>query len=253
MARNRSSHRWCSVGDGVLRNFAKLLGKHLSLFNKVAGLRKKETPKKDTLTRAFSCKFCKIFKNNFFTEQLWTTASWDINSKHYISARVNQKKIKSSRNYYLMWTCSKFWPTKNIFRKLWANESLITVCLQIYQELLSLTTFLRVHSNSKEVSCFSWQNTYPNSKTICHIKLKFFLSTKLLDNLLLAKYLISATAPLTLKQIFWKTNTFFKKMDYLIFSWKYWDWKRNISIQNFPARGQWGLKNGPITKNGCLQ
>ena len=66
-------------------------------------------------------------------------------------------------------------------------------CLQIYRQLLSLATFLRVHSNSKEVSYLSWQNTYPNLKTTCHIKLKFFLWTKLLENLLLAKYL---TAPL---------------------------------------------------------
>ena len=71
-------------------------------------------------------------------------------------------------------------------------------CLQIYRELLSLTTFLRVHSNWKEVSYLSWQNTYPNLKTACHIKLKFFLWTKLLGNLLLAKYLISVAAPLTL-------------------------------------------------------
>ena len=69
-------------------------------------------------------------------------------------------------------------------------------CLQIYRELLSLTTFLRVHSNSKEVSYLSWLNAYPNSKTTCHIKLKFFLWAKLLENLLLAKYLISVTAPL---------------------------------------------------------
>ena len=69
-------------------------------------------------------------------------------------------------------------------------------CLQIYRELLSLTTFLRVHSNSKEVSYLSRQNTYPNLKTTCHIKLKFFLWTKLLENLLLAKYLISVTSPL---------------------------------------------------------
>ena len=72
MVRNRSNHRRWSVG-GVLRNFAKYLGKHLCqsiLFNKVAGLRKKET-----LTRVFSCKFCKIFNNTFFTEHLWMTTS----------------------------------------------------------------------------------------------------------------------------------------------------------------------------------
>ena len=39
-------------------------------------------------------------------------------------------------------------------------------------------------------------NTYPNLKTTCHIKLKFFLWTKLLKNLLLAKYPISVAASL---------------------------------------------------------
>ena len=73
-------------------------------------------------------------------------------------------------------------------------------CLQIYRELLSLTTFLRVHSNSKEVSYLSWQNTYPNLKTTCHIELKFFLWTKLPENLLLAKYLKSVNAPCAFKK-----------------------------------------------------
>ena len=67
---------------------------------------------------------------------------------------------------------------------------------KFYRELLSLATFLRVHSNWKEVSYPSWQNTYPNLKTTCHINLKFFLWTKLLENLLLAKYLIPVAAPL---------------------------------------------------------
>ena len=29
--------------------------------------------KKETLVQVFSCVFCKIFKNTFFTEHLWTT------------------------------------------------------------------------------------------------------------------------------------------------------------------------------------
>ena len=74
---------------------------------------------------------------------------------------------------------------------------MILACLQIYQELLSLVTFLQVHSNSKEVSYLTWQNMYPNLKTTGHIKLKFSWWTKLLENLLLVKYLISGTAPLT--------------------------------------------------------
>ena len=41
------------------------------------------------------------------------------------------------------------------------------------------------------------KNMYPNLKTTCHIELKFFLWTKLLKSLLLAKYLRSVAAPLT--------------------------------------------------------
>ena len=45
---------------GVLGNFAKFTGKHL---------------KKETLAQVFSCVFCEISKNIFFTEQIRTTAS----------------------------------------------------------------------------------------------------------------------------------------------------------------------------------
>ena len=31
--------------------------------------------KKETLAQMFSCDFCEISKNTFFTEHLWTTAS----------------------------------------------------------------------------------------------------------------------------------------------------------------------------------
>ena len=69
-------------------------------------------------------------------------------------------------------------------------------CLQIYWELLSFATFLRVYLNSKEVSYLAWQNRYPNLKTNCHWLPKFFLWTKLQENLLLPKYLISVAASL---------------------------------------------------------
>ena len=62
----RSSHQRCSTIKGVLRNFAKLTGKHLcqSLF----------LNKKETLAQMFSSEFCKISKNTFFKEHLRTTA-----------------------------------------------------------------------------------------------------------------------------------------------------------------------------------
>ena len=74
----KSSHRRCSVKQGVLRNFAKFIGKHLCqslFFNKVAGPRPATLFKKKTLSQLFSCEFCKISKNIFFTEHLWATAS----------------------------------------------------------------------------------------------------------------------------------------------------------------------------------
>ena len=74
----RSGHRRCSVRKGVLRNFAKFTGKYLcqSLFlNKVAGLRPAILFKKETLAQVFSCEFCKISKNTFFTEHLLAAAS----------------------------------------------------------------------------------------------------------------------------------------------------------------------------------
>ena len=53
---------------GVLRNFAKFRGKHLSrklFFKKVAGLAC-NCIKKESLTQMFSCEFCEISKNTFF-------------------------------------------------------------------------------------------------------------------------------------------------------------------------------------------
>ena len=58
---------------GVLRNFAKLTGKHLCqglFFNKVAGLRSAILFKKRLWHRCFPLNFAKIFKNTFFTEHL---------------------------------------------------------------------------------------------------------------------------------------------------------------------------------------
>ena len=78
----RSSHQKCSIKNGVLKNFAKLAGKHLCkslffnevagrehlcqslIFNKVATL-KAATLLKNTLAQVFSCDFWEISKNIF--------------------------------------------------------------------------------------------------------------------------------------------------------------------------------------------
>ena len=69
---NRSSKR------GVLKDFAKLTGKHLCqslFFNKVAGLMPATLSKKETLTQLFSCEFCEISKNTFFHIRLLVAVS----------------------------------------------------------------------------------------------------------------------------------------------------------------------------------
>ena len=59
---------------GVLRNFTKFTRKIKCeglLFNKIAGSRPPTLLKKETLAQTFSCEFCEIFTNIFFTEYLW--------------------------------------------------------------------------------------------------------------------------------------------------------------------------------------
>ena len=73
----RSSYRRCSIKIGVLKIFSKFTGnnlRHNLFFNKVAGLRSATLFKK-TVAQVFTCEFCKIFKNTFFTGHLRRTAS----------------------------------------------------------------------------------------------------------------------------------------------------------------------------------
>ena len=74
------NHRRCSLRKGVLRHIAKFTGKHLCqrlFFNKVVGLRPQACNfiKKETLAQVFSCEFCEISKDTFFTEHFQATAS----------------------------------------------------------------------------------------------------------------------------------------------------------------------------------
>ena len=66
--------------------------------------------------------------------------------------------IKRRSKDYLKRTWFKFWRMKDIFRKIWANKSLVTA---------------RVYLNSKDTSYLPCQNNYSNFKTSCLIKLTF--------------------------------------------------------------------------------
>ena len=65
----RSSHWRCSVGKGVLRNFAKLQGNTCARVSFSIKLQAKAWYfiKKEAPTQMFSCEFCETSKNTFFT------------------------------------------------------------------------------------------------------------------------------------------------------------------------------------------
>ena len=73
----RSNPQKCSVRKGALRNFAKFAGNtcvrvsFLIKFQALVG----NFIKRETLAQVFSCEFCEISKNTFFTEHIWVTAS----------------------------------------------------------------------------------------------------------------------------------------------------------------------------------
>ena len=66
----RTRHLEVCYKKSALKNFAKFTGKHLRRSLHTCNIVKRETP-----AQVFSCEFCKIFKNTFFTEHLQMAAS----------------------------------------------------------------------------------------------------------------------------------------------------------------------------------
>ena len=95
--------------------FAKITGYHIrqSLFsNKIAGLRPATLLKKETLVKLFSCHFCRIFKNTFFIERFWTTASKGSYKK---SARMDfLRNILTYSNIEIYYTFLIFLPLSSL-------------------------------------------------------------------------------------------------------------------------------------------
>ena len=101
--------------NGVPKDFAKFVGKHLclSLFiNKVAGLKPATLFKKETLARVFSCEFSEIFKNTFLTEHLRAPPSasliWmflrrfqDVTGSVYVCSTIIGCKWKINQGFFV--------------------------------------------------------------------------------------------------------------------------------------------------------
>ena len=122
----RSSHQKCSVKKGVLRNVAKFTGNHLCqsiFFNKVAGAC--NFIKKETLAQVFSCEFCEISKNTFFTEHVWATASYCVCVILVSLYSIRELPLPDGMRRYMFgtrksWSCSKSTEkTPSMFTPLW--------------------------------------------------------------------------------------------------------------------------------------
>ena len=118
------------------------------------------------------------------------------------TTRVDKKKIKSSRKEHVIRTCFKFWPMKNIFE----NYKPMRVWLWLVYKFTENYCCLRLFSEfiQTQKKYLYWKNRYPNLRSTGRIKLKLFLWTELLESLLLAKYLISVAANLT---VIWSVKT----------------------------------------------
>ena len=86
----------------VLWNFAKFTGKHLCqslFFNKVK-----------TLVQVFSCKFCEISKNNYFTEHLRVTVFRSfISTKWWVFLENSKYKKIQCYNVCVFWLTPVFY------------------------------------------------------------------------------------------------------------------------------------------------
>ena len=101
----RNSHQRCSVKKVVLRNFTKFTGKHLCQSLSFNCRPQANFIKKETLAQVFSCEFCKISKNTFFTEHLWTTAS-EVKNKWLFGRNIVRTFY---RNHLITWMLSNYW------------------------------------------------------------------------------------------------------------------------------------------------
>ena len=90
---------------GAFKYFGKFTWKHLCrvlFFNKVAG-GACNFIKKEAVAQLFSCEFCEICKNLFFTEHPWMTASYQTRLKiltGIITGSWNSFMSSSRRRYF---------------------------------------------------------------------------------------------------------------------------------------------------------
>ena len=115
--------------------------------------------KKKTLAQEFFCEFCKIFKNSFFTENLWMTPSilpqlltlsfaiihsWQLSSSE--KSLVEKKNVHISQGFYRFRDLDFYFLFFHCF--LFLFHFIIFICLFIYFD-----NFLFILPITQSVSC----------------------------------------------------------------------------------------------------
>ena len=135
-------------------------------------------------TRSFN--FASVFFKINIRNKFMNGTSWLVS--HFIftyNISLNKRRSKVQENNISCKRALNFDQRKTFSKNYKPMRVWVWLLYKIYRELLSLATFLPVHSSSKEVPYLFWPNTYPHLKTTCHIKLKIFLWTKLLETYLM--------------------------------------------------------------------
>ena len=107
----KSSYRRYSIKKGALTNFAKFIRNNCARLKLQTSAR--NFVKKETLTQEFSCEFCQIFENTFFTEHLWTTDKISVLSSWF-------NRVSS---WLHDWNLQKMSVKKSSFKKLYCVKS----------------------------------------------------------------------------------------------------------------------------------
>ena len=119
----------------------------------------------------------------------------------------------------LRWTV---YPEKKILVLLSFLNFQIKQCSKIKHIINSSSRSLTKHKTVKK-----WKEKWKDARLNLHVFMWH-----------ISQEILKVFNALILKQIFWKTKTFYKKLDYCCLVESTINWKNNISIQNFPVRNQ---------------
>ena len=111
--------------------------------------------KKETLAHVFSCEFCEISKNTFFTENVMTTASIFIKARKCLKKSYTTTEITSYFAAAALW----FWKKLKYF---WIR---ITLSFQVLSpHIFSSVTYIRVFGTKLSLNYYLWQSDMRTEK-----------------------------------------------------------------------------------------